>query len=148
MSSVISPPLQIFAKQILSLVPYASNDRLGYLVEKLLPEEIQQRFETRQVESNDPKLAPGEADVVLIVNTASYFKDRVDYLKRLRKGISPGGKIVIIDFKKRNTPVGPEVSERVSLGEMEKNLKAAGYKHVSADDRTLEYQYIVVAKIE
>jgi hypothetical protein len=39
MSSVISSHLQKFKKPILSLVPYASNDRLGYLVEKLLPEE-------------------------------------------------------------------------------------------------------------
>ena len=39
MSSVISPHLQLFEKQILSLVPYAGNERLGYLVKKLLPEE-------------------------------------------------------------------------------------------------------------
>jgi hypothetical protein len=39
MSSVISPHLQRFQKQILSLVPYANNDRLEYLVKKLLPEE-------------------------------------------------------------------------------------------------------------
>ncbi|MBA6357001.1 MULTISPECIES: hypothetical protein [unclassified Colwellia] len=39
MSSVISPHLQKFEKQILSLVPYASNDRLEYLVKKLLPDE-------------------------------------------------------------------------------------------------------------
>lgn len=39
MSSVISPHLVRFTKQILSLVPYASNDRLEYLVQKLLPEE-------------------------------------------------------------------------------------------------------------
>jgi hypothetical protein len=39
MSSVISPHLKRFEKQILSLVPYASNDRLEYLVKKLLPEE-------------------------------------------------------------------------------------------------------------
>jgi len=39
MSYVISSHLRRFEKQILSLVPYASNDRLGYLVEKLLPEE-------------------------------------------------------------------------------------------------------------
>jgi len=39
MSSVISPHLIKFTKQILSLVPYASNDRLEYLVQKLLPEE-------------------------------------------------------------------------------------------------------------
>ncbi len=39
MSSAISPHLKKFEKQILSLVPYASNDRLGFLVKKLLPEE-------------------------------------------------------------------------------------------------------------
>lgn len=39
MSNVISTHLQRFEKQILSLVPYARNDRLGYLIEKLLPEE-------------------------------------------------------------------------------------------------------------
>ena len=39
MSSVISDNLQRFEKQILSLIPYASNDRLEYLVKKLLPEE-------------------------------------------------------------------------------------------------------------
>ncbi len=39
MSSAISPHLTIFTKQILSLVPYATNDRLDYLIQKLLPEE-------------------------------------------------------------------------------------------------------------
>lgn len=39
MSNVISSHLQRFEKQILSLVPYASNERLDYLVQKLLPDE-------------------------------------------------------------------------------------------------------------
>jgi hypothetical protein len=43
MSSIISEHLQRFQKQILSLVPYASNDRLEYLVQKLLPEENSSR---------------------------------------------------------------------------------------------------------
>jgi hypothetical protein len=39
MTNAISENLQRFEKQILSLVPYAANDRLEYLVKKLLPEE-------------------------------------------------------------------------------------------------------------
>ncbi|MDP7591289.1 MAG: hypothetical protein QF552_01055 [Litorilituus sp.] len=39
MSSIISPHLQKFEIQILSLVPYASNNRLEYLIQKLLPEQ-------------------------------------------------------------------------------------------------------------
>ncbi len=39
MNSAISPHLVKFTKQILSLVPYAGNDRLEFLVQKLLPGE-------------------------------------------------------------------------------------------------------------
>jgi len=39
MSSVISHHLKRFEIQILSLVPYAANDKLEYLIKKLLPEE-------------------------------------------------------------------------------------------------------------
>ncbi|MEM8909127.1 MAG: class I SAM-dependent methyltransferase, partial [Bacteroidota bacterium] len=70
---------------------------------KLLPESTRDRLEPRVVKPDNPMLAAGEADVVLIVNTASYFEDRLSYFQNLRKGIASGGKIVIIDFKKRNT---------------------------------------------
>lgn len=39
MSRIVSSHLKVFEKEILSLVPYASNERLAYLVQKLLPEE-------------------------------------------------------------------------------------------------------------
>lgn len=39
MNSTITPHLVKFSKQILSLVPYASNDRLEFLIQKLLPDE-------------------------------------------------------------------------------------------------------------
>ncbi len=103
------------------------------------------KIETRLVEPNDPKLKLGEADIVLIVNTAIYFEDRIAYFKNLRKGLAPGGKLVIIDYKMRNTPVGPPVSSRIPLGKMEQDLQSAGYTKVFSDDRTLEFQYIVTA---
>ena len=39
MSSVVTPRLQKYENQILSLVPYSSNDRLDFLIRKLLPDE-------------------------------------------------------------------------------------------------------------
>ena len=106
-----------------------------------------ERIETRLVEPDDPKLKEGEADIVLIVNTAIFFEDRIAYFNNLRKGLAPGGKLVIIDYKMRNTPVGPPVSSRIPLGQMEQDLAAAGYTKINSDDRTLEYQYIVTAGI-
>ncbi|MFT4663210.1 MAG: SAM-dependent methyltransferase [Polaribacter sp.] len=112
---------------------------------KLLSKNIQDRVETRLVKRNDPQLKKGEADVILIVNTVGYIENRIEYFQRLNSGMAEGGKLVIVDFKKRNTPVGPPLGERVSLGQIEGELKAAGYKRISVDDRALEYQYIVTA---
>ncbi len=123
------------------------KDAITYMsmLQQLLAKEIQPRFETRLVESNDAKLGNEEIDVILIVNTVTYFDERVQYFKHLMDGIAPGGKLVIIDFKKKKTPVGPGISERLAIGDIEEELNAAGYKRVISDDRTLEYQYIITA---
>lgn len=112
----------------------------------LLPKEMGDKIETRKVAPDDPNLKEGEADIILVVNTAPYFKDRVDYFKKAKKGLPPDGKIVVIDFKKRYTEgAGPPIDSRVPLGEIEQDLRAAGYSNIEADDRSLEYQYIIIA---
>ena len=112
---------------------------------KLLPDARRDKFETRLVKPNDPMLNSSEADVVMIVNTVTYFEDPVDYLTNLRRGIANGGRLVIIDFKKRTTTIGPNTADRIAIGELEIILKKAGYTNIEFDDRTLEYQYIVTA---
>lgn len=111
-----------------------------------LPEEIQDRLETRLALPDDPKLAPGEADIVIIVNTFMYIKDQVAYLENLKRGISEGGMLLIIDFKKKRTPLGPPSQIRVPLFEVEEKLIRAGYRDVATNDTALDYQYIVTAR--
>jgi len=114
----------------------------------LLAENIRNRIETRLVVPHDPKLETEEADVVLIVNTYTYIENTVNYLKNLKRGIAGGGKIVIIDFKKKYTPVGPPIMNRVALGEVEQDLVRAGYQKIDSDDKTLDYQYIITAYVD
>lgn len=109
------------------------------------PEEIQQRIETRLAAPSDPKLQPEEADIVLIVNTYAFIEDRVTYFQNLRKKIKPGGMVIIVDFKKRNLPIGPSKAHKVSILQVEEELQAAGYQSIEADDVTLAYQYIIKA---
>ena len=113
-----------------------------------LPENAQDRLETRLVTASDPKLEPGEADIVLIVNTTIYIENRLQYLKNLRKGIRKGGKLIIIDYKKKSTPIGPPVNLRIALGEMERELVQAGYTLLPSDDKLLDFQYIIKATVE
>ncbi|MFT5167441.1 MAG: ubiquinone/menaquinone biosynthesis C-methylase UbiE [Saprospiraceae bacterium] len=111
-----------------------------------LKKNVRDRIETRLVEPHDPNLKEGEADLVLIVNTYTYFENPEAYLINVKRGIAKDGKLVIIDFKKRNTPVGPPVNYRTAIGKVEQDLTKAGYTNIESDDQTLEYQYIIIAQ--
>jgi SAM-dependent methyltransferase len=110
-----------------------------------LPERLRDRFESRLAQPDDPGLQPEEADAVVIVNTYGYLENRVAYLKTLRKGMAAGGRLLIIDFKKNNLPVGPEEQFKVSSAQVEQELSAAGFTGIQMDKKTLDYQYIVLA---
>lgn len=110
-----------------------------------LPVPYRGRFESRLAKSDDPLLSPGEADAVIVVNTYGYIQNRVQYLKTLSKGMSPGAKLLIIDFKKNNLPIGPPDEFKVALSQAEKELAAAGFDIETIDKDALDYQYIVLA---
>lgn len=109
------------------------------------PEEIRDRFKTRLAQEGDPKLKQGEADIVLLVNTYIYINDRVNYFTRLKTGILPGGRVYIIDFKKKQTAIGPNIEDRLSHETIERELSESGYAIVEVDTLSLEYQYIIEA---
>lgn len=111
-----------------------------------LPERIQPRLEPRLASPNDPNLKAGEADIVIIVNTFMYIQDKVAYLTTLQKGMSKGGKLLIVDFKRKRTPLGPPAEIRIPIHIVEEALYEAGYRNIVANDTALDYQYIVTAE--
>ncbi|MCB0608451.1 MAG: methyltransferase domain-containing protein [Lewinella sp.] len=135
------------AKKVIALDIYPEfTNYLDSIKVYELPENIQSRLETRLSEPDLPKLGPNEADVVLIVNTYMYLADRVDYLRKLKPCIAKGGKLVIVDFKKKRTPRGPPNKYRVPLFQAEEELYQAGYTNIITDDTSLDYQYIITAE--
>lgn len=115
-------------------------------IASLIPEKFKSRFETRLATASDPKLMDGEVDIALLVNTYLYINDRVDYLSRLRSKLTDHGKVLIIDYKKKRIPIGPEAAMRIPLYQVEAEITKAGYTIVQSDDQSLSYQYILVAR--
>lgn len=109
------------------------------------PAEVQILLETRLAAPENPNLKSEEVDVVLMVNTYIYLENRVAYFRNLRKGLKKDGRVIIIDFKEHETPIGPKVEERIAQSQVHSELIQAGYTVTSADDKSLEYQYIIVA---
>ncbi|MEZ4984101.1 MAG: DUF1698 domain-containing protein [Saprospiraceae bacterium] len=112
-----------------------------------LPVAQQSKLETRLTPRNAPNLQPDEVDAVLIVNTFMYFENQLDYLLKLKPCIKKGGRLVIVDFKRKRTDIGPQPrSYRTPLYVVEDLLYEAGYNNIQAIDTELNYQYIVIAE--
>ena len=107
------------------------------------PPELQERLAIRLAKPDDPQLAPDEVDKVLLVNTYTYIQDRQAYFTRLREAIRPGGMILVIDFKKKDTPFGPDMEDRLDEKQVMDELQAAGYHVMTVDDTSLDYQYMI-----
>lgn len=112
-----------------------------------LKPEYQRRFETRLAAPDNSNLKPGEADIILIVNTYIYIQNRVKYLEHLRSVLPDDGKVLIVDFKKKRIPISyPPAKIRLELYEVENELLAAGFSDFVSDDCSLDFQYIILAE--
>lgn len=112
----------------------------------VMSEELGKKLETRLSKMDNPMLQTGEVDAVLIVNTFMYMSDHIDYLKKIKDALPPNGEILIVDFKKEWTPVGPPEDIRLASTSAAAYLQDAGFQIMKKDERILEYQYIILAK--
>jgi ubiquinone/menaquinone biosynthesis C-methylase UbiE len=118
---------------------------LDYLRQRLAQEKIQ-NVQVMQVPAHDPLLLDGSLDLAFICDTYHHIEDRDVYLRKVHKALKPNGRLVIVDFyKKEGIPVGPPLSMRLSEETVKKELQGAGMK-VTEKLTFLPYQYILVAQ--
>jgi len=96
-------------------------------------------------EFHDPKI-PEPADIVFICNTYHHIDDRVTYFKNIKSKFRPDGKLVIVDFRKGDLPVGPPDKQKISPKAMIKELEKAGFV-LTQHQEDLPYQYMLTFKL-
>lgn len=92
----------------------------------------------------DP-LLPERVDVIMMVDTYHHIAHRPRYFSQLKKYLKPSGRIVIIDFKKGDLPVGPKDKMKISQEEVIKEMREAGYQ-LSNMEGFLPYQFMLTFK--
>jgi len=92
---------------------------------------------------DNPRLPRGAVDLVLLVDTFHHIDHRVAYFGRLRATLAPSGRVAVVDWQKRETPVGPELEHRLAREQVVEEMRAAGYALVAEPD-VLPYQYCLV----
>jgi len=119
---------------------------LNYIAERRAEKGLTEaQVETRKVPYDSSKLQEGEADLVIIVNTYHHIENREDYFAEVKRGLKPGGRLVVIDFRKEETPVGPPLEMKITEEKVMDELREAGFTDMQVNNDLLPYQYIITA---
>lgn len=115
-----------------------------YLKKRIEDNQIK-NIELRKIPFDDPSLKNQEVDMALIVNTYHHIENRSDYFSKVKNGLKSNGELVVIDFFKSETPVGPPQEHKVSIDEVIAELRQAGFTSFEVEVNLLPYQYIIKA---
>ncbi|WP_257451299.1 class I SAM-dependent methyltransferase [Archangium lipolyticum] len=91
--------------------------------------------------AEDPRL-PELVDVAIIVDTYHHFGDRAGYMRRVHESLRPGGRVVIIDYRKES-PRGPPAEHKLPPEQVRGELESVGFRQVGTHD-FLPDQYFLV----
>lgn len=127
-------------------VVYAQDiqPQMLYAIRRRVTREGLSNVRTVLGEGSSPNLPNAALDAVLVVDSYQEVnpEDRVTFLKNLARGLKPGGRIGIVNYKLGGGGPGPEASRRVPRASLESDAAAAGLKVKASGN--LPYQYLLV----
>lgn len=92
---------------------------------------------------DDPRLPARGVDLVLIVDTFHHIDHRLAYLEHLKRSLTAGGRVAIIDWVKRDIPVGPPRDHKLARAQVIAEMRNTGYELIDKPD-LLPYQYLLI----
>jgi ubiquinone/menaquinone biosynthesis C-methylase UbiE len=92
---------------------------------------------------DDPLLPDASIDRVFFCDVWHHVDDQASYLEKLKKVLRPDGQVVMIDFHKRDLPVGPPASMKIAREDLVAQMQAHGFR-LATEHTFLPYQYFLV----
>ena len=79
---------------------------------------------------HDPLLIDGSLDRFFICDTWHHIQNQAQYLGLMKKMLKPGGQVIMIDFQKRELPVGAPMEMKIAREELVQQMESNGFKLV------------------
>ncbi len=92
---------------------------------------------------DDPLLMDGSIDRFFICDTWHHIQNQQHYLALMKKMLKPGGQVIMIDFQKKESPVGAPMEMRIAREDLIKQMEANGFK-IAQEHTFLPYQYFLI----
>jgi ubiquinone/menaquinone biosynthesis C-methylase UbiE len=94
---------------------------------------------------DDPKLPPSSIDLAIMVDVYHELQQPQVFLQRLKSAFKPGGRLVLLEFRKEDPQVPILEVHKMSVAEVKAELEAEGF----AIDRVVDvlpWQHIIVLR--
>lgn len=92
---------------------------------------------------DDPLLPDASVDRFFVCDTWHHIDEQAKYLALLKRMLRPGGQVVMIDFHRRELPVGPPLAMKIAREDLIQQMEGAGFRLVR-EHTFLPYQYFLV----
>jgi ubiquinone/menaquinone biosynthesis C-methylase UbiE len=94
---------------------------------------------------DDPRLAAASIDLALMVDVYHELAAPQAFVRKLRDALKPGGRLVLIEFRKEDPRVPIQEAHKMSVEQVRQELDADGYAIDKVID-VLPWQHIIVLK--
>jgi ubiquinone/menaquinone biosynthesis C-methylase UbiE len=91
----------------------------------------------------DPRLPPASVDMALMVDVYHELQTPQVMLKRLREAIKPGGRLVLLEYRKEDPTIPINPAHKMSVAEAKLEVEAEGFT-LSSVNEELPWQHILV----
>jgi SAM-dependent methyltransferase len=92
---------------------------------------------------DDPKLPPASVDLALMVDVYHELSQPQAMLRHLREALKPGGRLVLLEYRKEDPTVPIKPEHKMSVAEAKMEVEAEGFTLVKVDE-ALPRQHILI----
>jgi ubiquinone/menaquinone biosynthesis C-methylase UbiE len=94
---------------------------------------------------DDPKLPPKSIDLAIMVDVYHELQEPQTFLQRLKETFKPGGRLVLLEFRKEDPKVPILEVHKMSVAEVKQELEAEGFV-LDTVIEVLPWQHIIVLR--
>ena len=122
-------------------------------VQDIMIEKLKERVTKRQLKNvevirgnfDDPMLPKCSCDVVFFSSVYKEINGRIDYMKKIKTALKPGGRVAIIEFLPGLETLGPPMNMRLQPEQVIQELSAASFKLVKSYDFLPREYFLIFA---
>ena len=92
---------------------------------------------------DDPKLEPASVDLAIMVDVYHELSQPQSILRHLREALKPGGRLVLLEYRKEDPTVPIKFEHKMSVAEAKMELEAEGFTLAKVDE-ALPRQHILI----